>query len=237
MDFAKEESGSGERAMEASRLEELLLLWEEQREHGNTVSVQQLCADAPELAEELQHRIGMLDAFALMESPATTPAAEESLPTLAGYRMLRKLGAGSMGTVYLAEDEQLRRQVAIKILQPKQEFVAGDERARFARRFEKEARTLAQLRHDSIVSIHQARLQEAVPFFVMELLPNALAQTEQRDRMRQEGPQAIAQFMAKVARAVDCAHGQGVLHRDLKRPTSWWTSMANRRCATSGWPS
>jgi serine/threonine protein kinase len=209
-------TGDGESVVENARLEEWLLLWEEKRERGEPVAVGELCADAPELAGELQRRIRLLEAFAAIDNAGLDEAACLRLPAIAGYRLLEKLGAGGMGTVYLAEDEQLGRQVAIKVLQPKQELVGPDERQYLARRFEKEAQTLAQLRHDHIVPIHQAKLQDALPCFVMEYLPHALAQAPQRERLRQAGPLAVARFVAKVARGVHCAHAQGVLHRDLK---------------------
>ena len=204
------------------RLEELLLEWEERREAGQARSAEELCADHPELLGELERRIALLQEFAQIENPAAEPAAAPR--TVGDYVIKRQLGAGATGIVYLAKDRALRRKVAVKVLSPQLGFLTAEERQRFARRFEREAQTLARLCHSSIVPVYEARLDQRPPYFVMEYQPGG----NLRDRMAQASadapsadapsadPAQIAALMAQVADAVCHAHSKGILHRDLK---------------------
>src|SRR5436309_5463174 len=85
--------------------------------------------------------------------------------TLGHYRVIEQIGAGGMGVVYRAHDEQLDRDVAIKVLPP---GTLADERAR--RRFRKEALALAKLNHPNIGGIYEFGCQEGCDFLVMELI-------------------------------------------------------------------
>src|SRR4051794_19585007 len=93
------------------------------------------------------------------------PQAADELGRLGAYRVLRVLGQGGMGIVFVAEDPQLRRQVALKAMRP-EAAARPDGRARFLR----EARAAAALQHDHIVSIYQVAEDNGVPFLVMPLL-------------------------------------------------------------------
>jgi serine/threonine protein kinase len=118
------------------------------------------------------------------------------------------LGAGGMGEVYRARDTRLDRAVAVKILSP---GVASSPDAR--QRFEREARTVSQLSHPHICALYDVGDEGAMEFLVMELLEGeTLAE-------RLKGPLATdrtLRFGVQIADALDKAHRQGIIHRDLE---------------------
>jgi serine/threonine-protein kinase len=147
--------------------------------------------------------------------PATTPwlatpgDSVEGLPRVEGYEIVRELGRGGMGVVYLAHDRALERAVALKVL-PAGAFATGREAQRF--RFEAEA--AASLDHPHIVPILAVGESGGRPFFTMKLVAGSLSA-----RLRKDGPlppDAAARLVAQIARAVHHAHQRGILHRDLK---------------------
>jgi hypothetical protein len=127
----------------------------------------------------------------------------------AQYRLIRLLGRGGMGAVYLARDLSLDREVAIKVVK-----TASDERA-MHERFRREARTAARLSHPNIVPLYAFGEVEGMPYFVMGYVRGeALA-----DRLRRDGkiPEEDARrILAEIADGLDHAHRQGVVHRDVK---------------------
>jgi pimeloyl-ACP methyl ester carboxylesterase/predicted Ser/Thr protein kinase len=128
---------------------------------------------------------------------------------LGHFEVVREIGRGGMGVVYLARDTRLGREVAIKALP---DGLAGD-RDRLAR-FEQEARTLASLNHSNIASIYGLEDVDARPYLVLEYVAG-----ETLDRVLRRGPLPVPEAMAvarQLAAAVEYAHGRGVVHRDLK---------------------
>jgi formylglycine-generating enzyme required for sulfatase activity len=121
------------------------------------------------------------------------------------FRIVRPLGKGAMGEVFLAEDELLGREVAIK-------FVRQAERPEMRARFLLEARTLARLQHPNVVTVHRVGEVLGRPFLVSELVKG-----ESLDRLSLPlpGPAAL-QVAIQLARALAAVHRVGVLHRDLK---------------------
>ncbi len=131
--------------------------------------------------------------------------------TLIGpYHVLRELGRGGMGVVYLAHDDRLDRQVAIKTLP---EEVVTDE-GRLAR-LKREARVVAQLNHPHIAQIHHLLEDEGALYLVLEYVPGrSLGQ-----RIAAEGALPVEETIRlcrQIAGAVEAAHARGIIHRDLK---------------------
>jgi serine/threonine-protein kinase len=129
--------------------------------------------------------------------------------TLGHYRILEKIGAGGMGEVYRARDERLERDVAIKVLPA---GALRDEASR--RRFRKEALALAQLNHPNIGAIYDFDTQEGVDFLVLEYVSGVtLAEKIAEGPVPQKEVVALG---SQLAGALEEAHEQGVVHRDLK---------------------
>jgi len=126
------------------------------------------------------------------------------------YDILRLLGRGGMGAVYLAREKALERAVAIKVLPP-ETATDADTRERFRR----EARVAAKLTHPNIVPLHTFGDVDGMLYFVMGYVKGeSLA-----DRLRHEGKlpaEEVRRILAEVADALHYAHKQGVVHRDIK---------------------
>jgi serine/threonine protein kinase/tetratricopeptide (TPR) repeat protein len=126
------------------------------------------------------------------------------------YRILRTLGEGGMGTVYLAEQlEPIRRSVALKVVK------LGMDTAQVLARFNNERQALAMMDHPNIAQIFDGgATSKGRPYFVMEYIEGAPI-TQYCDRKRMTTKERLALFLA-VCRAVQHAHQKGVIHRDLK---------------------
>jgi serine/threonine-protein kinase len=125
------------------------------------------------------------------------------------YRLVRRIGVGGMGEVWEADDTVLGRRVALKVLVQE---LANDPRA--TRRFVREARATAKLTHPNVTRIYDFGRDGGVPYLVMELLEgDTLA-----DRLASGPlpPAEAASIGAAVADALDAAHRQGIIHRDIK---------------------
>jgi tetratricopeptide (TPR) repeat protein len=128
---------------------------------------------------------------------------------LGHYRLIERIGEGGMGIVYRAYDEHLQREIAVKLLPAS---VVRDESAR--RRFRKEALTLARLNHPNIETLHGFEADGDVDFLVMEYVPGiTLASKLARGPMRES---ELLEYATQLASALEEAHKQGVIHRDLK---------------------
>ena len=129
--------------------------------------------------------------------------------TIALYRIIGRIGAGGMATVYKAYHEGLDRHVAIKLLH--QSFVQD---ASFRERFEREARIVARLEHPHIVPIYDYAEHEGMPFFVMKYIEGGTL----KRRLIKRGItlDETLRMMTQLADALTYAHEQGVLHRDIK---------------------
>jgi WD40 repeat protein/predicted Ser/Thr protein kinase len=141
-------------------------------------------------------------------SPA--PAAGPALPPRIGrYRILRLLGEGGMGTVYEAEQDNPRRPVALKVIR------AGLVSPALLKRFAHEEQILGRLHHPGIAPIYEAGLAEdGQPFFAMEFIRGVAL--DEYARLRGLTAPARLDLLARVCDAVQHAHEQGVIHRDLK---------------------
>jgi hypothetical protein len=133
----------------------------------------------------------------------------EGLPSLPGYEILGELGRGGMGVVYKARQVGLNRLVALKVILAGEH--AGPEQAA---RFRREAEAAARLQHPHIIQIHDIAEHQGRPYFSMEYLPGgSLAQRLGGTPLPVRDAAALAEALA---RAVQAAHGRGVVHRDLK---------------------
>ena len=134
---------------------------------------------------------------------------EEAAPASESYTLLGEIARGGMGVVYLARQESLRRQVAMKVL-PGAAFSSQE----FRQRFQREAETAAHLSHPGIVAIHEVGEHLGQPFIAMELIEGpSLADRLHSGRMT---PELAAHIVRQVGLAVAHAHERGVIHRDLK---------------------
>jgi beta-lactam-binding protein with PASTA domain len=126
------------------------------------------------------------------------------------YRIMRKLGSGGMANVYLAEDQELGRRIAIKILNDRH---AGDEQ--FVERFRREAKNAAGLSHPNIVSIYDRGEAEGTYYIAMEYLPGKSL----KELILERGPAPVSvavDYARQILAALRFAHRNGIVHRDIK---------------------
>jgi hypothetical protein len=216
-----------------SRLLELVVRWEELRQAGQSLPAEELCQDCPELLPALRERLkalGAMNAVLAMGEAATTvgrpneshkitstadrpPATHHAggdIPSgIPGYEILRELGRGGMGVVYLARQAGLRRLVALKMLLAGQHAAASD-RARF----KTEVEAIARLQHPNLVQVFEVGEHDGHAFFSMEYLDGG--NLEDRIGSRPQPARQAAQLVEVLARAIHAAHERGVIHRDLK---------------------
>lgn len=178
--------------------------------------IDQYFADETRTANDLQPIASSDMIRAAMHAEAKNGDASSIPQRLGRYRIVRQLGAGGAGVVFEAEQDYPQRRVALKLLR------LGDQ-PEMVRRFEHEARLLAQLHHPGIAQIYDAgrdTLQYAsglgIPqqYMAMELIDGAPLYSYAKQAKL--APRARLELVARVADAVDYAHCAGVVHRDLK---------------------
>ena len=126
------------------------------------------------------------------------------------YRLVELLGQGGMATIFRGHDNQLGRDIAVKLLRP--EYGRDPD---FGSRFRQEAQNAASLNHPSIVAVHDYGQDVAGPFIVMELVEGE----DLASIIRRQGalpPRQAARIVAETARALEAAHARGIVHRDVK---------------------
>ncbi len=128
--------------------------------------------------------------------------------SLGRYHVVEQLGEGGMAAVFKAYDSSLERYVAIKVIRT--EIVMDQE---FLKRFQREARALAQLDHPYILKVLDYGEQDGMPYLVMPYAPGGTL----KERMGSPWPyQDAARLLAPIARALECAHQLLIIHRDVK---------------------
>ncbi len=142
-----------------------------------------------------------------IETPTLPSAAAPSIP---GYTVVRRIGKGGMGTVYLARDDTLGRKVAIKFVSG---FVHGDRPAR--RLFLSEAKAMAAVSHANVVHVYTFGESEGVPYIVMEYVEGQSLGRLLRNSGQLSEKQAV-DILRQTVRALEAAWEQGIVHGDIK---------------------
>ena len=145
------------------------------------------------------------------------------------YDIVRPLGSGGMGEVFLARDRVLGRDVALKVL--RKQYAGDDE---FAERFRREAMSAASLSHPNIVQVYdRGETEEGASYIAMEYVPGGTL----KERILREGPLEAAEAAglgAQVAEALGAAHDRGLVHRDVKPQNVLLTARGGAKVADFG---
>jgi serine/threonine protein kinase len=176
--------------------------------------------DGPSLSRIVSQSERPIDAMETRFEPSSPASVQpflletsddpESMGRLGRFQVVRQLGRGGMGVVFLARDPMLGRQVAIKVLNP--QFI-GDRSAQ--ERFQREARAAATINHANLVTIYSAEMSGPNLLLVMEYVDGYSLQ----ERLRQLGKIALPELLRigiQVALGLAAAHAHGLVHRDIK---------------------
>ncbi len=184
-------------------------------------------AAATAVKRDADETVGPIEPMAAAEIEAddfpffTPPRGGNEIGWLRRYRVLKLLGKGGMALVFEAEDTSLLRQVALKVMKPE---VARDSLA--PQRFLREARVMASLHNDHIVTIFDVDQEGTFPFLAMELLRG-----EPLDvwlKQNRPVPAEVIDLGLQLARGLTAAHQSGLIHRDIK-PSNIWVEEPGRR--------
>jgi serine/threonine-protein kinase len=177
----------------------------EARRTGREIDAEAIRCRFPALTEAL----AVLEQLGFSGGPAPATAPQPAPQRVGPYEVRQELGCGGFGTVYLAYDATLKRQVALKLLRP-QRLTQPE----VVERFRREACATARLRHPGIVQLYDYS-RDGPPYYLATEYVQGL---DLRAWARRQSPAATeaADLIARIAEAIDHAHGQGVYHRDLK---------------------
>ena len=195
-------------ASKENELEELFHLASSQPPENRSAFLEEHCSD-PTLREQVLRLLAQDDdgTATLLREGARPEAAGERIDR---YTLVRKLGEGGMGTVYLAhQEEPVRRDVALKTIR------AGGHTEDVVRRFEGEKQALALMSHPGIAKVFDGgRTELGLPYFVMEYVPGeSLSEYTARRRLEKR---VFLELFCAICDAVQHAHHKGIVHRDLK---------------------
>lgn len=192
-----------------SRVLSLVAQWEEAREGGTPVPVEDVCGDSPEYVGPVREVISKLHGGAALSAGVHKPASNEPVAP-PGYELHEKVGQGGMGVVYRAYHRALDRDIALKFLLPK--YATGSPTAR---QFLDEAKITAKLQHPGIPTIHEVgELANGRPYLAMKLIRGKTLAALLKEQGH-GGAKWLGVFEA-ICQAVGAAHAAGYIHRDLK---------------------
>lgn len=208
-------------------LSDLIKRFHDQMLAGKTMPLEELCADCPEMLQPLRKALTqsltlqLPNPQALTGSTATDqtigyehPSESESdlkdeTLIIPGYQVHGELGRGGMGVVYRASQAALGRSVAIKTL-----LNTGKLSEDSKKRLQQEATALGMLQHPNIVQVIDVNEFRGIPYFVMELVDGISLDDALSGRLMQ--PRDAATLTFTLAKAIQAAHTQGLIHRDIK---------------------
>ena len=221
-----------------ANVDDLIDRWEELRDQGTPPTIEELCADRPELAAEVRRRIEALRAMdsaldSEVRAPRATTAAHggrgaeldrglpEVLLATAVYRPMSHHDQGGLGVVFTAHQEELDRTVALKRIRPDRLHDVA------RRRFLREAALTARLQHPGIVPVYGLGQDEGEPFYTMPFiagrtLQEAIEAFHGDDSLRRDPDlrslrlRGLLQHFVAACNTMAYAQDQGVVHRDLK---------------------
>jgi eukaryotic-like serine/threonine-protein kinase len=145
---------------------------------------------------------------------ALLSTATDTKPTLGRYEIIKQLGKGAMGIVYLGKDPRINRTTAIKTFRFDENFEADDIQ-KMKEKFFREAESAGTLSHPNIVTIYDAGDEQDLAYIAMEFLEgHDMERYIKKDNLLPM--RKVIDFVAKIAHALDYAHQQGIVHRDIK---------------------
>lgn len=143
-------------------------------------------------------------------APESTNQARGRSQRIGKYEIVKHIATGGMGAVYRAVDTELKRPVALKVLSPE---LAS--KPNMIERFQREARSAAKLRHENIVTLYEVGQENDVHFLALEFV-EGIDLFEHIQRKSKLDSEEARQILIQAARALDHAHKQGIVHRDIK---------------------
>jgi serine/threonine-protein kinase len=191
--------------------------------HNKAVAVYEHIARAGKF-KDLKKRIRRLkeaEGKVVLGSPSSGADATlilgsaETLPTLGRYEVLKELGRGAVGTVYLGRDPKINREVAIKVLRYDEVSKNEEQLTELKKRFYREAEAAGRLNHPNIVTIYDVGEDYDLTYIAMELLNGKDLSSYCREVNRLPVAKVL-EIIGSVAEALDYAHKNGVVHRDIK---------------------
>lgn len=165
---------------------------------------------------------GTGDRATASDIPFGKAADPAEIGTLGPYRVIRQLGRGGMGAVFLATDTRLNRKLALKVMLPQ---YAADKVAR--ERFLREAQAAAQISHDNVVTVYEADERDGVTYIAMQFLQGYPLDEYLKKKGKPAVPQVI-RLAREAAAGLAAAHKLGLVHRDIK-PANLWLEAPNGR--------
>ena len=219
---------------EEAGLTDLLIRWEELRERGQSIPVEELCAGHSELVDALRHRIDALKAMAPLIGPTVPrpdadggaaapvpPPPRQSATCVAEYREFRFHAEGGLGEVFMAHGEDLNRDVALKFIKTQRVHDPDCQR-----RFFQEAEITGRLEHPGIVPVYSLGHDgDGSPCYAMRFIRGRTLEDAIQEFHGAGGPgpagrphqlRGLIKRLVAVCNTIAYAHSRGVLHRDLK---------------------